>query len=360
MISALLGALTLGSVFVVNAWDLPLTIAVTIAALFYGGLLRSLRTAILLALAGAMTLAVGYAIFLPFHANFYSVVEGVARAEAGSALRQFLTMWGIFFVIVGVVVGYRAYRALRAPRRAERAIPFILLLIVGGFVGLAAIRVERLNLDSASTGQVFGAFAVIAIIVSLAAIAARPLAATRYRSAQLRCWQSWLASSAPSEPSAAVAIGFATSAAMFAVARWQSPSRFFPWAFIAVGCLTIASTEFVYVVDDLQNGAWQRMNTVFKFYLQAWLLIATGSAILLARLVASVSLPSVGNQQQFGIVANKAGAFDEEVSPVRAKARPVVTMLAESACWLSSSASSTPSSRRRSGSARTCPPLPVV
>src|SRR5690606_37302789 len=70
---------------------------------------------------------------------------------------------------------------------------------------------------------------------------------------------------APSEPSAAVAVNTAAAASILAVTHWSTRRRFLPWAFIAVGCMTIASVEFVYVVDDLQEGPWQRMNTVFKF-----------------------------------------------------------------------------------------------
>ena len=323
VISALFGALTLGSVFVVNAWDLPLTIAVTVAALFYAGLLRSRRAALVLAAGGAATLAVGYALFLPFHANFYSVVEGVARADAGSALRQFLTMWGLFFVIIGAAIVYRAYRVLRIPQRVERALPFTLLLVVASATGLI------IGPDPSSGREVTVAILISIAVVSLSAIATRPLGRHPAPLAAIAGLAVLTGLFAPSEPSAAVAMSFATSAAMFAVAGWRSPSRFFPWAFIAVGCLTIASTEFVYVVDDLQNGAWQRMNTVFKFYLQAWLLIAVGSAVLLARLLERVSLPTFGDHgNPIGIVASKASTLEGDRNPTRARARPVVTILA--------------------------------
>ena len=53
-IHGFVGAVALGSVFVINAWDLPLTIAVTVAAMIYAGLLRSRRQAVAYGLAGAV------------------------------------------------------------------------------------------------------------------------------------------------------------------------------------------------------------------------------------------------------------------------------------------------------------------
>ncbi|RIK42137.1 MAG: hypothetical protein DCC58_11505 [Chloroflexi bacterium] len=65
----------------------------------------------------------------------------------------------------------------------------------------------------------------------------------------------------------------------------RQPSAMLPWALCALGAVVIAATEVVYVADDLQHSPWERMNTVFKFYLQAWTLLAIGSAVLLAELL---------------------------------------------------------------------------
>src|SRR5690606_3541002 len=86
-------------------------------------------------------------------------------------------------------------------------------------------------------------------------------------------------------PSAALAVAFASTGVMFALRHWRYPWRFLPWALIGVACVTIAAVEIVFVVDDLSNSPWERMNTVFKFYLQAWLLLAVGCGVLLSRLL---------------------------------------------------------------------------
>ncbi|HYI16303.1 MAG TPA: DUF2298 domain-containing protein, partial [Thermomicrobiales bacterium] len=91
------------------------------------------------------------------------------------------------------------------------------------------------------------------------------------------------------------------------VVHRRQPSRFFPWALVAIGSVTVASTEFVYVADDLQNSDWERMNTVFKFYLQSWTLLAVGTAVLVAWLWREARIGANGvSQQRLGIVAEPA------------------------------------------------------
>ncbi|MDI7276119.1 MAG: DUF2298 domain-containing protein, partial [Anaerolineae bacterium] len=44
----------------------------------------------------------------------------------------------------------------------------------------------------------------------------------------------------------------------------------------AAACLILACTELAFLQDFLRGGEWQRMNTVFKFGIQAWVLVALG------------------------------------------------------------------------------------
>jgi uncharacterized membrane protein len=47
-----------------------------------------------------------------------------------------------------------------------------------------------------------------------------------------------------------------------------------------IGCLLVILPEFIYLSDPFQR----RMNTIFKFYIQAWVFFSLASAYLLARL----------------------------------------------------------------------------
>ena len=64
-------------------------------------------------------------------------------------------------------------------------------------------------------------------------------------------------------------------------------------AFMLLGLAlaVILGTELIYVKDPLQGGDWQRMNTVFKFGVQAWLLLAVACGPLLVWLGSRRDLP---------------------------------------------------------------------
>jgi YYY domain-containing protein len=60
---------------------------------------------------------------------------------------------------------------------------------------------------------------------------------------------------------------------------------------LGLALAVILGTELIYIKDPLQGGDWQRMNTVFKFGVQAWLLLAVSCGPLLVWLGGRRSLP---------------------------------------------------------------------
>ena len=129
-------------------------------------------------------------------------------------------------------------------------------------------------------------------------------------------------------PAAAVALGIASAALMFAIPLRRRPSLALPWMLCAIGAVVIASTEIVHLADDLQNSPWERMNTVFKFYLQAWMLLALGSSLLLARVwrEARIGMPWGPSAPTLAIVAQpdaELGSVEERAVRVRARPRVV-------------------------------------
>ncbi|MCB0239490.1 MAG: hypothetical protein KDH08_12785 [Anaerolineae bacterium] len=56
-------------------------------------------------------------------------------------------------------------------------------------------------------------------------------------------------------------------------------------AFLAIliftALLVLIGVEFVYLKDHLQGGEWRRMNTLFKFYIQVWVMLALATAVAL-------------------------------------------------------------------------------
>jgi len=294
-------AMVLGTIAVTNAWDAPLMAGLTILALGYAGFLRSARMGLAGVAVGGLTIVGAYALFLPFFRGFYSVVQGANRASSGSDLGQFLTVWGIFISVVALVTLTRAARRHERSGAATDGVAFGLLVVgaaafghvlalflTGSWPRPSALIAVAIALSAVSAGAMAtrpGRYAPI-FVVPVAALAAMTGVVSAYR------------------PAATVALTLATVAAMFIVEARRVPVRAVPWALIALGFITVAGTEVMYVADDLQNSDWERMNTVFKFYLQAWLLIAIGSAALLAGLWHLSGIPhSLTRSASLGLVA---------------------------------------------------------
>ena len=53
------------------------------------------------------------------------------------------------------------------------------------------------------------------------------------------------------------------------------------------GLALLASTQVIYLKDFLQGGDWYRMNTLFKFFIQVWVLWGVAAAIALPRILKS-------------------------------------------------------------------------
>ncbi|MFW6074759.1 MAG: DUF2298 domain-containing protein, partial [Chloroflexota bacterium] len=278
------GALTgtLGTALVTNAWDMPTAIGLTIVALVYAGLLRSPRLALLMLGAAIGIAAAAYAMFFPFHSRFYSVVEGVALADAGSDLWQFLLMWGIQLGLLGLVIAVFVVQAGRSGIRTNDLWLAILAFVPAALIGAIIIAISG---EFAPVSSVLVVFLLVALIM-IAAFSA--LHVSRMKGALLvpPIFAAVVAGLLLAHrPAAALMIGVLAAALSFGMANWHRPSIAIPWGLIAVGFAIIAGVEVLYVVDDLQGGSWQRMNTVFKFYLQAWLLLGLGLAVIVAQML---------------------------------------------------------------------------
>ncbi len=65
----------------------------------------------------------------------------------------------------------------------------------------------------------------------------------------------------------------------------RNPGQLFGGLLMAVAFGIALGVEYVYLADHLAGGAAFRMNTVFKFYEQVWILVACGSAIALYAII---------------------------------------------------------------------------
>ena len=251
---AVLG-IAVGSLALLNTWDLPTYIIVAAAAiafaefLTHGGL-----GAMVLIRAGfktAFVVVVGFVVFLPYHLageTFYNSVESTTNT---TVLWQFLAISGLFVFIIGAFAvdelanGARAqfgtlrrrfgrlYDVLDGEDNAQVSVKWLVGVIVGALlVGLA--------LTAWLTGVVGSTVPfVFALALLLATIGVSVLLRGRPDGAQL---------------------GF-------------------------VLMLALVSLSLVIGLDFLRvEGDIDRLNSIFKFYLQVWVMLGIASAYLLWRL----------------------------------------------------------------------------
>lgn len=256
-------ALVLGGLAVINTWDLPTYFGVAVLA----WLLREWRSGRLAArpwpallrtaFFAAGLLLISVALYLPFFQHYEPLASsGVGLVRTRTELGQWLNIWGFlgFMVVTYLVVELRR-RPL--PKRARD--PGLLR-----WLGLAAEHWPQLPRVLQLTGewQVAGS-AGLGLAVALAVSALLWL----------------LGFKVP-----AVLLWPLLGAALLLWRRSVSAEDSFITMLAFTGLLVLMGVEFFYLRDHLQGGEYRRMNTLFKFYIQVWVMLG---------LVAGVALPRV-------------------------------------------------------------------
>lgn len=241
----------LGLLFPTNAWDFPV----------YGGLaflffttsndswLRSAWTATpkpsrqATILTGATTAALqavlagalGYLLYLPFHTNFAAPVKGIALNTdmTGTFLFSdpgaFFLIFGFFLTIIAIYLTTTLLKAIA--QQAQETHMNILWLEIISIVLFALILAFRFSSLPAYL------FLLLAALI------------------------------------ATLIVKFEKTTVVIALLLA-----------IMATCITLG-TEFIFVRDHLDGGSMRRMNTVFKFYTQAWIIYAISAGILLPALL---------------------------------------------------------------------------
>lgn len=278
--SFLLYGLILGALGFLNTWDFPIYLALVTAAIAAGlawsnGLTwAAVRRA---AAAGLLLAVVGWLLYLPFYIGFQSQLGGVLpNLLFPSRFSQFTVMFGLFLVLAVayliLLAGRVAGRALR--RGALAAFPWLFcgpILLIAGFLLLFVVAPAgrayvQTVLDNPAVRSAVGE-GTLAQLVGLIVRLRMANPWTYLILALLLSWTAgtlWAGLARPEERPAAP-----VSADLFAL------------LLIGLALLLAFGVEFVYLRDLFGT----RMNTVFKFYYQAWVMLALASAYGLSRLL---------------------------------------------------------------------------
>jgi len=242
----LVSALALGALGFLNSWDFPTYTLIFIAAYAVAQYLRgdqSVREWLGDVISSGVTLvALGLLLYLPFYVGFRSQAGGLKPVLlTKTKLHQYLIIFGIFDVALVALLATQlpGWWKSRQPGYAHRR----------GWLDLAAVAVAIGPL--VFIGALFRWWTV-AYVAALLAVTLLVL------------WQRV----SSDDPEVRIPSSF-------------SPALVFVLTITAVGLLLTLSTEFVYIDDTFHS----RMNTVFKFYFQAWTLLSVASAYAVYRLL---------------------------------------------------------------------------
>ncbi|MBC7223099.1 MAG: hypothetical protein H5T59_02300, partial [Anaerolineae bacterium] len=249
--------LALGALAVINTWDMPTYLALAVLAFLLREYLRTGR--VLLVPAAVFTLWVGGASLLfywPFFAHYQAISVGLGLVHTKDALSDWLTIWGFFYFLAATWV----LMAL-AHNRSRLALLRWARLFLRRWERLPRLtELHGLLVREARPAYVLGLYGV-----GLVALAWVVLIALKFH-----------------VPAALLPL--LVGGALLLLGREEEAEETFTTLLLFVGLLVAAGVEVVYMKDFLGGGDHYRMNTLFKFYIQVWVLLGCGTAAALPRI----------------------------------------------------------------------------
>ena len=242
---ALLLGIILGSIRIINTWDFPTQLLLSTFIIFFGYLLYSKKTRLerlsLSALLVFFVILCSYVPFIPFHQNYELFNDGITRNRFYTQLTDFINinMFFLFVLISFIVINYKNYLRLFNERYQKFVIKRnkIKIFLIIFFILFLSVTFSLLFTD----------FVIVGLSVLFISI-----------------------------------IGL-----YFLLSYFNKPyedTYFFPITILIILVYSLYSgVEIFTVKDDIG-----RMNTVFKFYIQAWILISIGSAYLLWKIFSGI------------------------------------------------------------------------
>jgi YYY domain-containing protein len=289
----LLYGVCIGALIFLNTWDFPVYLALLVGA---DALRRMIKQRRLLAddflqlfVLGIFLLIISVVVYFPFIVGFSSQLKGILPNIINpTKFPQLFLMFGPFMLILGSFLVLESWRGARERRMnwslgllvtlgiAMTLVAIMILLAILGTL-IPSIKNWALNYIEANGGwgtvlpEVF-ARRFMAILTPLTLMGALMLVVGRLFP---KYWRD------DNEEPYPAATGFALLA-------------------IGAGVLLVLAPEFVYLRDHFNT----RMNTVFKFYYQAWALFSVAGAYAVYTFLGEVELkrPALPFRALFGVM----------------------------------------------------------
>ena len=240
-------AIAVGSLWAINSWDYPTYLLLAVLSIGAGVYLShgklSKRLVIFAALSAGVVLLSVLA-FLPFHMNYHPFPTGIDVSKWRTPILNYLGIHALFFFLIGTFLIYLMGSHWKELLRSLVGRPSTFLSPgASSLVRMRALPWSLMALAAGAVVIVYMAAAGYWTVVLLSLVLAPTVWAT----------------------------------GRVLVRREEGASySLFPLMLVALALLIGIVLEFVRVKDDIG-----RMNTLFKFYLEAWVLFAMASAYVL-------------------------------------------------------------------------------
>jgi YYY domain-containing protein len=273
--------LVFGTLYMTNAWDVPTYGAfIAISLVLATRVLRSvLVRAVTIAAVGMSVAAITYLLVTPFRQHYVTLYGEIDSNRTVTPLTAVLGHFGVFFLIVTFGLAFVIASQVERPPGVLR--PEILF----GGMSLALLSrwyaVDRsqdwIDVTEGVVVLVPVLFLLFGLLVTMPRTMDARLPSALGRVAVLVAWVAVLWSLAEGKPSFALFLGLGSVAAVLWLTPLDPVTRF-TMGMVAGGMFVGAAMELVFLVDDLRGGEHYRMNSVFKFYMAVWVLLALASA----------------------------------------------------------------------------------
>jgi uncharacterized membrane protein len=248
--------LALGALWAINSWDWPAYAGLSGLVLLVAWTRARGRQGVFPALIVGLALAAGsLALYLPFIKHYTAIFVGLGwgLSRGYTLLGEFMTMWAFqLFVAVSVIL------VLLASRRNQWGVLRVIGLALRYPVRLHRVeRLYRASIDRNGRSRHI-AIASLSMLFVLMVI-----------SAWRGYWVLFLM------------LPLLTLVLALFVQPKMPPERRFALALLLTAFLILVGIELFYLKDHLDGGGAWRMNTLFKFYLQVWVMmgLAIGSSL---------------------------------------------------------------------------------
>jgi YYY domain-containing protein len=260
ILQLLITSLCLGALAVTNTWDLPtylglVAIAFVLRERLIHGRWKLTWPAVSTIVVGGLSLL----LYRPFFAHYQALNVGVGLAITRwrTDLASFLTVWGFFLFIV---ITFLLVELVRQRSRLG-VLRFVRVVLARWEVLPHLAELYKALVHGQTSNYLLALYSLGGMLLFMVVLAV------------LKFWV------------LAFMLPLVVGALLLLLRDDASPKEFFVSLLVFTGLLVAAGCEVVYLKDHLGGDQiWWRMNTIFKFYIQVWVMLGIAAAVALSSL----------------------------------------------------------------------------